>query len=147
MNTSTIVIAILAIAVVSLLATTVLKRKLYADLYAALMGKNFGYFFAHIDGGLTRAMVPIFSRESLRLSAYTQLDQPEKVKEQFNSVMKLCVNDGQRINTLTLGHRYYEEKNDRAKSQKIFEELRRLMTTEQLHQYQDANRKLKRRLA
>lgn len=147
MKSSATVIAILAIAVLSLLIVTVLKRKLYAALYAALMGRNLGYFFAHVDGGLTRAMVPIFSRESLRLSAYIQLDEPERVKEQFNSVMKLCVNDGQRINTLTLGHRYYEEKDDRAKSQRIFEELRRLLTKEQLQQYQQANRKLKRRTA
>lgn len=137
MGKMSIIVLILTIAIASTIVATVIKKKIYTDLYLAINEKEYDYFFAKVDKVLAKAMLDTYTREGMRLSVYIAQTNKEEVKNQFNKMMKMKLNNYQLSDLLTKGYRYYYQQGDIQKSGKIFEQLKTVMSGEQISQYED----------
>ena len=137
MEKSTIIVLILAIAVVSTIVTAIVKKKIYTDLYLAVTGKNYDYFFEKVDKTMARAMLNTYVREGMRLNVYIDRNEKDEVKKQFNKMMKMKLSNYQKSDLFTKGYRYYYQQGDMQKAGKIYKQMKTVMSEEQLSQYEN----------
>lgn len=132
-----VVFALLALVVFAVAVTAVMKHHVYQKLYNALMKKDYPYFFEHVDDERSVAMIPEYTRESMRLTAYVERDETEKVTPQIEKMMAYPLQNDQKSGVLVMAYLYFYRKKNDGTCEKLFDELEKTTTKDQLTQYEN----------
>lgn len=130
------VLIILGILIVSSITMAMLKKNVFMKVYGSLNNSDYDTFFNQVDSKMARAMMPIYTREILKLSAYIKIGEANKVTEQFNSIIKMDLNDYQLSDVLIRGFNYYASIKDKNKCQKILTKMNEVLDDHQVKKYQ-----------
>ncbi|MDO5292722.1 MAG: hypothetical protein Q4F05_08225 [bacterium] len=135
MNGADMVFLIVAIMLVSTVGIAILKKNIFTQMYTALMEKDYEEFFKRVDTNGAKALIPMYTREYLRLSAYMAQLQEQKVREQFNELMKMKLNPSQLCQLLCKGFQFYMGVHDQKRCKKIVEKMKDVVPEEQRMRY------------
>lgn len=130
------ILIILAILIISSVFMAMIKKNIFMKVYSSLNCSNYENFFKYVDSKLARAMMPIYTREILKLSAHIKQDNDQAVTNQFNQMMKMELNEYQLSDILIRGFNYYTKKNQKSKCQRILDKMHEVFDNDQLSKYQ-----------
>lgn len=139
MNGIRMAVVIIGIAVGSSAVMGLVKKKIFTDIYLALNSRDYNGFFEKVDAKWARAMLPEYSRENMKLSAYMRLDDAKKVSGQFNNMMKNSMNSSQLAGLLVRGYDYFFHQMDGTKCDRIYEKMKEVLDPKQLEKYKRHN--------
>ncbi|WP_394524542.1 hypothetical protein [Lacrimispora sp. JR3] len=136
MNGLGMLAVIIGIMAVSTVAMGLIKKRVFTGIYTALQTRNYTSFFQQVDGRLARGVLPVYTRENMKLSAYMSLDDADKVKGQFNAMMKQSMNSFQLTGLLVRGYEYFSRRQERERCEKILEKMKEVLPPDRLEKYQ-----------
>lgn len=126
---------LLGIAAASSAAMGLIKKKVFSGIYGALNAGDYGLFFRKVDSKCARAVLPVYSRENMKLSAYIAQDDAALVAGQINSMMKHSMNSWQLTGLLVRGYDYFLQQMDGPKCGRILAKMEDVLTPEHLEKY------------
>lgn len=135
MNGLGMLAVIIGIMAVSAVLMGVMKKRVFTGIYTALQTRNYSSFFEQVDRRMARAVLPVYTRENMKLSAYISLDDVDKVKGQFNSMMKHPMNSFQLTGLLVRGYEYFSRRQEGERCKKILEKMETVLPPERLEKY------------
>lgn len=135
MNGLGMVAVIIGIMAVSAAAMGLMKKRVFTRIYTALQTRNYSSFFEQVDRRLARAVLPVYTRENMKLSAYIGLDDVDKVKGQFNAMMKQPMNSFQLTGLLVRGYEYFARRQEGERCKRILEKMETVLPTDRLEKY------------
>lgn len=136
MNGLGMLAVIIGIMAISTVGMGIMKKRVFTGIYAALQTRNYTSFFRQVDGGLARGVLPVYTRENMKLSAYISLDDADKVKGQFNAMMKRPMNSFQLTGLLVRGYEYFARRQEGERCKKILEKMKEVLPSDRLEKYQ-----------
>ena len=68
------VLIIITILIISSIIMAIIKKNIFIKVYNSLNTEDYDSFFKYVDSRLARAMMPIYTREILKLSAYIKTE-------------------------------------------------------------------------
>ena len=101
------VLIIITILIISSIIMAIIKKNIFIKVYNSLNTEDYDSFFKYVDSRLARAMMPIYTREILKLSAYIKTETNQGVTNQFNQMMKMNLTTYQLSDILVRGFNYY----------------------------------------
>ena len=125
-----IVISIFAIIIVSALGTAVVRKRVFTRTYGALMTRDYPAFFREVDSKGMMSMFPEYVRDSMKMTAYMNLEDTPEVTELFNRMMKNKISDSQKGDLLIQGFQYYSGQKDIKKVRTIVEKMEEVLDQE-----------------
>ncbi|MEG0452117.1 MAG: hypothetical protein RR558_03550 [Coprobacillus sp.] len=128
-------IGIVIMIIVLSIGMSIIKRNLFQSLYLSLNNENYEYFFNKVDSHIARALLPIYTREIMRLNAYMKTKEAQTVTEQFNKMMKMHLNQYQLVDLLTKAFSYYAINKDQKKCARIIKKMEETMDDAQCQKY------------
>jgi hypothetical protein len=135
MNGLEMLSVIIGIMTVSAVAMGVVKKRVFTGIYTALQTRNYSSFFKQVDARLARAVLPVYTRENMKLSAYISLDDVDKVKGKFNAMMKQPMNSFQLTGLLVRGYEYFARRQEGERCKRILEKMEAVLPSERLEKY------------
>lgn len=135
MSGISMVVAIFGVIILSAVGTALWKKKLFSTIYGALEQKDYDNFFKKLDSKSAKAMLPPYTREMLRLTAYIRRDEDAAVTEQFNRMMKMELAGYQLCELLVKGFQYYQGVGNAGRCCKISDRMQEVLSPEMAGKY------------
>lgn len=130
------ILIIIAILIISSIIMAILKKNIFMKVYNSLNSEDYQSFFKYVDSNLARALMPIYTREVLKLSAYIKKEVEVDVTKQFNRMMKMELTNYQLSDILVRGFNYYSRHYQGNRCKKIISKMTAVFDEKDLKKYQ-----------
>ena len=130
------VLIIITILIISSIIMAIIKKNIFIKVYNSLNTEDYDSFFKYVDSRLARAMMPIYTREILKLSAYIKTETNQGVTNQFNQMMKMNLTTYQLSDILVRGFNYYCNPDQINRCKKIVSKMAEVFDERELKKYQ-----------
>ena len=130
------VLIIITILIISSIIMAIIKKNIFIKVYNSLNTEDYDSFFKYVDSRLARAMMPIYTREILKLSAYIKTETNQGVTNQFNQMMKMNLTTYQLSDILVRGFNYYCNHDQINRCKKIVSKMAEVFDERELKKYQ-----------
>lgn len=130
-----IIVLILLTVLISALVNAWIRNRVFGRAYRALTAQDYPAFFREVDGKGMKSMFSEYVRDSLKLTAYMEQKDTQKVTETFNRMMKHKISDAQKGDLLIRGFQYYAAGKDAGKVRTILEKMEEILNEELAAKY------------
>lgn len=135
MNGIWMVVSIFGVIIMSAVGAALWKKKLFSAIYDAMNQGDYEKFFKKLDSASVRAMLPSYTREVLRLTAYIRRKEDATVTGQFNRMMKMGLTGYQLNELLVKGFQYYLSVGNGDRCCKISDKMQEVLNHEMAGKY------------
>lgn len=122
------------------IALELTRRRQFKKLRGAMLDGRFDEFFSHVDSRLCRLALPAFTREHLKLNAYTMQGRKDQVAAQFDRMLAMRLSKKERRDLVLKAFSFFAENGDRPRAEQLLDEIR---TWRDKDLVQDCKRQLK----